>query len=97
METKQLKDYTDQEILNEARKRLQETEPIDLLEDIGQLIKDQRINNNWTDNGDGCSENNCNCRGTEYLSYCDDNWTYTLYLEKGIFEKKPRKKPNNHD
>ncbi len=46
METKQLKDYTDQEILNEARKRLQETEPIDLLEDIGQLIKDQRINNN---------------------------------------------------
>jgi len=45
-QTKQLKDYNDQEILEEARKRLQKTEPIDLLEDIGNLIKDQRINNN---------------------------------------------------
>jgi hypothetical protein len=45
-QTKQLKDYTDQEILIETRKRLQKTKAIDLLEDMSKLIKDQLINNN---------------------------------------------------
>lgn len=69
-----------------------------LLEELGKLIANKTIANNYEENGSGCIErdgikrNDCECEGTEGLTYEDDKFAYLLYLETGKFEKAPKEK-----
>ncbi|CAJ0902482.1 6603_t:CDS:2 [Entrophospora sp. SA101] len=76
----QLTNFTDQEILNEAKKRIEKDKILCLLKDLSIRIQDGEIKSDWHDLGAGTGVI-CDADGCTSLFYQDNDYLYSVDLK----------------
>ncbi|CAJ0762181.1 636_t:CDS:2 [Entrophospora sp. SA101] len=95
----QLTNFTDQEILNEAKKRIEKDKILCLLKDLSIRIQDGEIKSDWHDLGAGTGVI-CDADGCTSLFYQDNDYLYSVDLKTAILhnakEEEALPKPLNN-